>query len=139
MYNVNAGVTKTLVQALIDYHARTAYKIVESTLRNILNRPISPELKDNQSTEDSIGKYLINDFILYHFLVSGAGLDKTAWLVYRAFSLSKEEANEYANRFFDRFFSQQFKRQVMPEGPKVLKVSLSPRGELRLPSEMKRK
>ncbi|VEU82299.1 Glutamine-dependent NAD(+) synthetase [Acholeplasma hippikon] len=139
MYNVNAGLTKTWVQALVRYHSETAYTNVSEILNNILARPISPELKNNQSTEDSIGKYEINDFILYHFLNNGASESKCAWLVKQTFDLTDSESETYATRFFNRFYQQQFKRQPMPEGPKILKVSLSPRGELRLPSEIKRR
>ncbi len=139
MYDVNSGLTKTWVQALVKYHAENTYQSLSKPLMNIFNRPISPELTSNQKTEDTVGKYTINDFILYHFLVHGASMEKSAWLVEQAFNLKQSEAEDYAKRFFDRFFSQQFKRQPMPEGPKILKVSLSPRGELRLPSEIKRK
>lgn len=139
MYDINAGLTKTWVQALIKYHAEHEYHMLAKTLMNIYERPISPELTSNQSTEESIGKYEINDFILYHFLVHGASEEKCSWLIEKAFALPRETAYEYAKRFFERFYAQQFKRQPMPEGPKILKVSLSPRGELRLPSEIKRK
>lgn len=139
MYNVNAGLTKTWVQTLVRYHSLNDYTFVSDILDNILNRPISPELKNDQSTEDSIGKYEINDFILYHLLNNGASETKVAWLVKQTFDLSDDEAKLYASRFYQRFYQQQFKRQPMPEGPKILKVSLSPRGELRLPSEIKRR
>lgn len=139
MYGVNSGVTKTWVQTLIKYHLNHDYKALKDTLERIVERPISPELKDDQKTEDVVGRYDINDFILYHHLVSGANEAKCGWLVQEAFNLTEAAALVYANRFFDRFYNQQFKRQPMPEGPKVLKVSLSPRGELRLPSEIKRK
>lgn len=139
MYDINAGLTKTWVQSLISYHLNHSYNHVSDVLKNILNRPISPELKDDQKTEDVIGKYEINDFMLYHFLVNGADETKCAWLVKHTFGLDEMESNNYASRFFNRFFAQQFKRQPMPEGPKILQVSLSPRGELRLPSEIKRK
>lgn len=139
MYDVNAGLTKTWIQALVKFHAENSYKELSKPLMNIYNRPISPELTSEQKTEDSVGKYLVNDFMLYHFLVHGASEEKCAWLIEQTFNLKKNEADNYAKRFFDRFFSQQFKRQPMPEGPKILKISLSPRGELRLPSEIKRK
>ncbi len=139
MYDVNAGITKTWVQALIKHHSENDYQFIKEILESILKRPISPELKASQQTEDAIGRYDINDFMLYHFLVSGASEEKCAWLIEKGFGLKEKDAKIYAERFFDRFFSQQFKRQPMPEGPKILKVSLSPRGELRLPSEIKRK
>ena len=104
-----------------------------------LERPISPELTKNQKTEDSIGKYEINDFMLYHLLENGANEAKLSFLVQHAFDLDVKSADLYAARLLNRFYQSQFKRQVMPEGPKVLRVSLSPRGDLRLPSDIKRK
>jgi NAD+ synthase (glutamine-hydrolysing) len=139
MYNVNAGVPKTLVQALIKHHISLDFKHLSEVLGRILNRPISPELKEDQKTEDEIGTYEINDFMLYHFLYFGASEEKLAFLVEHAFGLSKEKSLNYASRLLNRFYQSQFKRQVMPEGPKVLKVSLSPRGDLRLPSDIRRK
>ncbi len=139
MYDINAGLTKTWVKSLISYHMNHAYQDLKDVLKNILERPISPELKDDQKTEDVIGKYEINDFMLYHFLINGADEKKAAWLVKHTFGLDEVESKLYAQRFFNRFFSQQFKRQPMPEGPKILQTSLSPRSELRLPSEIKRK
>lgn len=139
MYNVNGGVPKTLVQALIGHHAKHQYQDIQSILESILKRPISPELKKNQKTEDEIGRYDINDFMLYHFLENGADTQKLAFLVEHTFKLSKKESQTYADRLVHRFYNAQFKRQTMPEGPKVLRVSLSPRGDLRLPSDIKRK
>lgn len=139
MYNVNAGVPKTLVQALIKHHMSYDFKHLHDVLGRILNRPISPELKEGQKTEDEIGTYEINDFMLYHFLYFGASEEKLAFLVEKTFDLSKAEAAIYANRLLNRFYQSQFKRQVMPEGPKVIGISLSPRGDLRLPSDIKRK
>lgn len=139
MYGVNSGVTKTFVQALLRYHIENDYQYLNEIIGSILSAPISPELIKGQKTEDSVGKYEMNDFILYHHLVQGADEIKASWLLEHVFKLDKEIALTYAKRFFDRFYSQQFKRQPMPEGPKVLKISLSPRGELRLPSDMKRK
>lgn len=139
MYGINSGLTKTWVQALIDYHARHTYPSHSDILYRVLKRPITPELTSEQKTEDQIGKYVINDFLLYHFLVSGTLEERASWLLNHAFGLSPKASKTYVQRFYDRFFNQQFKRQPMPEGPKILKVSLSPRGELRLPSEIKRK
>ncbi|WP_025724847.1 NAD(+) synthase [Acholeplasma granularum] len=139
MYNVNSGLTKTWVQELTLYHSKNDYKFIKNILESILNRPISPELKADQKTEDSVGKYEINDFMIYHLLECGASEEKLSFLVEKTFDLSKEEANLYANRFLNRFYNSQFKRQVMPEGPKVLSISLSPRGDLRIPSDIKRK
>jgi len=138
MYAINAGLPKTWVKILIDYHAKTAYKHVSKTLENILNAPITPELLNDQDTEVSIGKYEINDFILYHHLQQGADEEKIKWLLKHAFNLSNEDIELYTNRFFKRFYTQQFKRQTLPEGPKILSFSLSPRGEYRMPSDVRK-
>src|SRR5690554_445725 len=139
MYNVNAGVPKTFIQALVKHHLSSDYKFIKDVLNSILERPISPELTKDQKTEDAIGKYEINDFMLYHLLENGASEAKLSFLVQHAFDLDVKSADIYASRLLNRFYQSQFKRQVMPEGPKVLRVSLSPRGDLRLPSDIKRK
>lgn len=139
MYNVNSGVPKTLAQALINYHRQNGFININELLENILNMPISPELLKEQVTEETIGSYEINDYIMYHFLVKGKDDKSLIWLLQQVFKLDKNTSEIYVNRFTNRFYSQQFKRQVMPEGPKVLEVSLSPRGDLRLASELKRK
>ena len=139
MYNVNAGVPKTFIQALVNHHLSNDYKSIKEVLNSILERPISPELTKDQKTEDTIGKYEINDFMLYHLLENGASEAKLSFLVQHAFDLDVKSADIYASRLLNRFYQSQFKRQVMPEGPKVLRVSLSPRGDLRLPSDIKRK
>ena len=139
MYNVNAGVPKTFIQALVKHHLSSDYKFIKDVLNSILERPISPELTKDQKTEDTIGKYEINDFMLYHLLENGASEAKLSFLVQHAFDLDVKSADIYASRLLNRFYQSQFKRQVMPEGPKVLRVSLSPRGDLRLPSDIKRK
>ncbi|MDO9628508.1 MAG: NAD(+) synthase [Acholeplasmataceae bacterium] len=139
MYAVNAGLPKTWVQLLIEYHANHLYQNVKETLIKILNAPISPELLENQDTEVSIGRYDVNDFILFHHLEHGADEEKIVFLIQHAFKFTKEEATLYVTRFFKRFYSQQFKRQTLPEGPKILGISLSPRGQYRMPSDVKRK
>lgn len=139
MYAINAGLPKTWVQLLIAYHRDHHYQTLHKTLQAILDTPISPELKEDQETELSIGKYEINDFILFHHIVQGADEDKIAWLLKYAFGLSKSEIEIYVNRFFKRFYTQQFKRTTLPEGPKILSMSLSPRGEYRMPSDVTRK
>jgi len=139
MYAVNAGLPKTWVQLLIEYHANHLYKDIKNLLMSIRNAPITPELLENQDTEKSIGRYDVNDFILYYHLDQGADEKKIEWLVQEAFEFEKDEAHTYVNRFFKRFYSQQFKRQTLPEGPKILNVSLSPRGQYRMPSDVKRK
>jgi len=139
MYAVNAGLPKTWVQLLIDYHANHDYQELKEVLNKILKAPISPELLENQDTEKSIGRYDVNDFILFYHMDQGADDDKITWLVERAFHFTKAESKLYVDRFFKRFYSQQFKRQTLPEGPKVLGISLSPRGQYRMPSDVKRK
>lgn len=139
MYNINAGLPKTWVRALIGYHAKATYPCLSDVLKGILDMPISPELLQDQKTEDFIGRYDINDFILYHHLENGGYEAKIEWLITEAFALSTDDAKLYVKRFFKRFYTQQFKRQTMPEGPKILNISLSPRGEYRMPSDVRRK
>jgi NAD+ synthase (glutamine-hydrolysing) len=139
MYAVNSGLPKTWVQLLIEYHANHQFSEHKKVLTHILNAPITPELLENQDTEISIGRYDVNDFILYHHLDQGADEEKIEWLIKEAFGFEVEEAKHYVNRFFKRFYSQQFKRATLPEGPKILNVSLSPRGQYRMPSDVKRK
>ncbi len=138
MYAVNAGLPKTWVQQMIKYHSETDYKFVQNVLEGILNAPITPELLKNQETELSIGKYEINDFILFHHLQRGADENKIKWLLGKVYDLSEKEIVVYTNRFYQRFYTQQFKRQTLPEGPKILGISLSPRGEYRMPSDVKK-
>ena len=139
MYAINAGLPKTWVQLLIHYHAHHTYKDLSQTLIKILNAPITPELLENQETEKTIGRYDINDFILFHHLENGADEKKITWLIEKAFELDHEESKTYVERFFKRFYTQQFKRQTLPDGPKILGISLSPRGQYRMPSDVKKK
>ena len=139
MYAVNAGLPKTWVQLLIGYHAKHKYHQIAPLLKSILEAPITPELLENQDTEKSIGRYDVNDFILYHHLEHGADDEKCIYLIQHAFEMKETEAKLYVERFMKRFYSQQFKRQTLPEGPKILGISLSPRGQYRMPSDVKRK
>lgn len=139
MYAVNSGLPKTWVQLLIEYHASHQYSKHHDVLTHILKAPITPELLENQDTEVSIGRYDVNDFILFHHLDQGADESKIEWLIKEAYGFEVSEAKHYVNRFFKRFYSQQFKRATLPEGPKILNVSLSPRGQYRMPSDVKRK
>jgi len=139
MYGVNSGLPKTWVQRLIEFHANHDYKQLNTVLIKILKAPITPELLENQDTEKSIGRYDVNDFILYYHLEQGADEEKIIWLIEKAFTFEHKEAEHYVNRFFKRFYTQQFKRQTLPEGPKILGISLSPRGQYRMPSDVKRK
>jgi NAD+ synthase (glutamine-hydrolysing) len=83
-----------------------------------------------------IGKYEINDFILYHFLVNGDDFSRIVYLLNKAFDLGEKDARDYVNNFNNRFFSQQFKRLSLPEGVKAMEVSLSPRGEIKLNGDL---
>ncbi len=137
MYNINAGIPKTLVRFMVKKYAQTKFNehLVE-VVDEVLNTPISPELLLNQVTEDEIGKYEINDFILHRFLRFGDDEKRIAWLIQKTFSIDKEEADHYVKQFFLRFYSQQFKRQAAPDAPKILDISLSPRSDFRMPSDV---
>lgn len=145
MYNVNSGVPKTLVRYIIQYFAeKESEKLLKNVLFDIIDTPISPELlptdtKGNisQKTEDKIGSYKINDFILYHTIRSKFAPEKIFHLAKRTFK-GEYDNDELKNRiieFYKRFFSQQFKRSAMPDGPKIGTVSLSPRADWRMPSD----
>lgn len=145
MYGINSGIPKTLIKYLIKYIADTnSNEEIKTTLYNILETPISPELlptdKDNQIaqlTEKEVGPYLLNDFFLYHFFRYGAIPEKILFIAKETFkeNYSEEEIKEKLKQFIKRFFTQQFKRNCVPDGPKVGTVSLSPRGDLRMPSD----
>ena len=139
MYGINAGIPKTLVRYMVKCHALKDYKFIKDTLLDIVDTPISPELKDEfQQTEDSVGKYEINDFILYRYLIAGDSKDRINYLLKIAYNLNDEETSKYTNNFFKRFIHQQFKRQALPDGPKIIEISLNPRGDFRLPSDIER-
>ena len=143
MYSVNSSIPKTLVKYLVKYIADTDKKN-KKVLYDILSTPISPELlptdeKGNikQITEDKIGPYILHDFYLYHFFRYGASPKKIYILAVNTFEneYSKEEILKWLKVFIKRFFTQQFKRSCMPDGVKVGSISLSPRGDLRMPSD----
>jgi len=137
MYGTNAGVTKTVVKELLEFY-KSKFPQVASILDQVLKTPISPELSSSdQRTEDVIGKYEINDFILYRFLYCGDTPKRVVFLLKDVFELSDEEAKVYTKRFIQRFFDNQFKRLTSPEAVKVLPLSLSPRTELRIVGDMK--
>ncbi len=139
MYNVNAGIPKTVVRFMIQNYADLVFdENIRECLYDILSTPISPELKSSQTTESVIGKYEINDFILYRFLACGDNEERIRFLLSKAFPLKTEEINSYTSHFFNRFYSQQFKRQASPDSPKILDVSLSPRSDFRMASDVKR-
>ncbi len=143
MYGVNASVPKTLVQYICRTYAETTdnHKL-RDILISICDTPITPELTPNQNgeiaqkTEDKIGKYDLNDFFLYYTLRYGMRPDKMMAFAMHAYpELDKEEVRSALLRFFNRFFHQQFKRSCLPDGPKVGSVTLSPRGDWRMPSD----
>ncbi|HHW80025.1 MAG TPA: NAD(+) synthase, partial [Acholeplasmataceae bacterium] len=139
MYAINAGLPKTLIQALIRYYAENEYIDIKDVLLKIVNKPISPELLENQKTEDIIGSYQINDFIMYYHLETGLAEEALIWLVEKTFKITFEEAKIYVERFINLFYKQQFKRTTLPEGPKVFDISLSPRNSYKMPSDIVRK
>lgn len=139
MYNVNGGIPKTLVRFMIKMYADHVFdQDIRTCLYDILDTPITPELTHNQSTESIIGKYEINDFILYRFLMCGDDEERIKFLLPKVFQNSQEELNNYTSNFFKRFYSQQYKRQATPDCPKVLDYALSPRSDFRMPSDVKR-
>lgn len=145
MYNVNASIPKTLIKYIIKWIADTAdTKECKNTIYDILETPISPELLPldsngniNQETEEVIGPYMLHDFFLYHFLRYGASPKKIKYIACKTFSkiYNENEIEKWLKIFINRFFTQQFKRNPMPDGPKVGTISLSPRGDLRMPSD----
>ena len=145
MYGVNAGVPKTLVRYLVEWVARNSVdETARLTLLDIVDTPISPELipadeqgNIKQVTEDLVGPYELHDFFLYHFLRSGFSPAKICFLAINTFKGTYDEAtiNKWLKVFFRRFFNQQFKRSCLPDGPKVGSISLSPRGDWRMPSD----
>ncbi len=144
-YNVNASVPKTLVSYLVKWVSEQKdFQNVKEILNSILATPISPELikeKDaniiTQKTEDLVGPYELHDFFLYHFMRWGSTASKILFLTKLAFrdKYSEEVIKKWLKVFLERFFSNQWKRSVMPDGPKVGSVSLSPRGDLRMSSD----
>lgn len=144
MYGVNASVPKTLVRHLVRYFADTCGDTaLAEVLLDVLDTPVSPELlppKDgriSQKTEDIVGPYELHDFFLYEILRFGFAPDKVLHLAQLAFAdtYEKETILKWLHVFYRRFFSQQFKRSCLPDGPKVGTVAMSPRGDLRMPSD----
>lgn len=144
MYGVNASVPKTLVRYLVDYVAAESDDTVSAILRDILDTPVSPELlppdengKIAQKTEEKIGPYELHDFFLYHFVRFGFEQDKLTVLACKAFDGKYDKATiqKWLREFLRRFFISQFKRSCIPDAPKVGSVSLSPRGDWRMPSD----
>ncbi|MFA7076196.1 MAG: NAD(+) synthase [Candidatus Izemoplasmatales bacterium] len=139
MYNVNGGIPKTVIKFMIKAYADYKYSDeLREVLYDILDTPITPELTSSQETENIIGKYEINDFILYRYMMAGDTAERIKYLLEVVFGLNKEEVNQYTDNFFNRFFSQQFKRSASPDSPKVFDFSLSPRSDFKIPSDVKR-
>lgn len=147
MYGVNCSVPKTLVRYLVQFFADTCENdILKKVLYDVLDTPVSPELlppKEGeiaQKTEDLVGPYELHDFFLYYTLRLGYGPEKIFRLACVTFegAYDKKTIAKWLNTFFRRFFAQQFKRSCLPDGPKVGTVSVSPRGDLRMPSDASR-
>lgn len=148
MYGVNASIPKTLVRQLVRYCAERAGKegkeVLSQILVDIVETPVSPELLPTneagelvQKTEDIVGPYELNDFFLYNMVRWGMEPDKLFRLARIAFEdeYSNEEIEKWQKSFYRRFFAQQYKRSCLPDGPKVGSVTLSPRGDFRMPSD----
>ena len=143
MYGVNASVPKTLVRYLVRYEAEHSGERLAHALFDVLDTPVSPELlppKDgeiSQKTEELVGPYELHDFFLYYMLRFGFAPGKIYRMACRAFegAYAPETIKRWLATFYRRFFSQQFKRSCLPDGPKVGSVTLSPRGDLRMPSD----
>lgn len=144
MYGVNASVPKTLVQCLVQHEALHSSQELSLVLKDILNTPISPELtpannagRISQRTEELIGPYELHDFYLYYVMRFGFTPAKIFLLAQKAFNnrYTDEVLKHWLCSFYRRFFAQQFKRSCMPDGPKVGGISLSPRGDWRMPSD----
>ena len=145
MYGVNGSIPKTLVRYLVRHAADTCGdEALAAVLYDILDTPVSPELlpaeEDGtiaQKTEDLVGPYELHDFFLYHFIRYGCPPRKILHLAELAFAGRYDRAAilKWLRTFFRRFFQQQFKRSCLPDGPKVGSVTLSPRGDWRMPSD----
>ena len=144
MYAVNCSVPKTLVKHLVRYEAGNLGGEAEEVLTDILNTEISPELLPPdksgniaQKTEDLVGPYILHDFFLYYVVRWGFTPDKVRYIAHRAFKGNFDGAtiDKWLKNFYRRFFAQQFKRSCIPDGVKVGSVSLSPRGDWRMPSD----
>ena len=144
MYAVNSSVPKTLVRHLVRYYADTCSDdVLRGVLLDVLDTPVSPELlppKDgeiSQKTEDLVGPYELHDFFLYYILRFGFAPHKVYRIAKRAFAgeFDDETILKWLKKFYWRFFSQQYKRSCVPDGPKVGTVAVSPRGDLRMPSD----
>ena len=143
MYNLNCSLPKTLIKEMC-FQLTNDYPEVKDILLDILDTPVSPELlppsKDqiSQLTEDAVGPYELHDFFLYHFIYQHLELEKVYLYAKKAFEgiYQKETIKKWLKHFVKRFFNNQFKRSCCPDGPKITEVSLSPRGDFRMPSDV---
>lgn len=143
MYAVNVSIPKTLVRYLVQYYAENTDEKTSAVLFDVLDTPVSPELlpPENgeiaQKTEDIVGPYELHDFYLYYYMRFGYRPGKIYRIAQKTFAGVYDNATilKWMKTFYRRFFSQQFKRSCVPDGPKVGTVSLSPRGDLRMPSD----
>ncbi len=145
MYGINAGIPKTLVRYMVRYAAENLFgEDTRRVLLDVIDTPVSPELlpaDENgniaQITEDKVGPYELHDFFIYYYLRYGFTRSKIAYMASQAFAekYTPEVIEHWLDVFFRRFYQQQFKRSCMPDGPKVVGVSLSPRGDWRMPSD----
>lgn len=144
MYGVNSSIPKALVRWLVEYEANRTEGILSTTLKDIFDTPVSPELlppdedgKISQKTEDLVGPYELHDFFLYYMLRFGFTPRKIFRLAKKSYAgeYDEEVILKWLKKFYFRFFTQQFKRSCMPDGPKVGTVTLSPRGDFRMPSD----
>jgi len=145
MYGVNVGVPKTLVRFIVQWVSENQMDPATAViLADVIDTPVSPELLPatedgliSQKTEDLVGPYELHDFFLYQVLRFGFQPSKIRWMAIRAFESVYEESviEKWLRVFYSRFFAQQFKRSCLPDGPKVGSVSLSPRGDWRMPSD----
>lgn len=146
MYSINCSIPKTLIQYIIKYAAMVEENPqISQILLDVLDTPISPELlpKDEegamvQKTEDIVGPYALHDFFLYYFIKQGATPERILFFAKKAFSKDYEDPiiEKWLKVFLKRFFTQQFKRSCAPDGPKIGSVSLSPRGDWRMSSDV---
>ena len=137
MYNLNGGLPKTIIRELTSYFIKL-YPSSKESLQGVIDLPISPELTgSNQLTEDMIGKYEINDFLMYHVFNNGASRDRIASLIHQVFSLSLDDGYSYYDNFMKRFIRNQFKRLTGPESVKIFEFSFGPRSDYKFPGDMK--
>jgi len=146
MYGVNASIPKTLVRYVVQWLSESeTNEQVKFILSDVLQTPVSPELLPPsidgtiaQKTEEVVGPYELHDFFLYNMLRFGYSPKKIFYLAEIAFSHTYSSAiiHQWITVFYKRFFSQQFKRSALPDGPKVGSINLSPRGDLRMPSDL---